>query len=310
MKKRWIALLMAVLFLLSVPVFVGAEGDSDGDNDDTTGWIVKVRNSANIRSKASASSSSKILGTAKRGSSWKILGTKGEYTKVEYKAAKQGYGYIYSEFISTTKPTPPVGDTVTIANCTWCRVRAKATSSSKSLGKAYKGETYTNLGTSGSWYKIQYTDEQVGYVYKTYVSKSSPSGEDVPKTGYGYVTGNTVNVREEASSSSALKGVAKKNEVYQVTAKNGNWYKIVFDGEEVYISASYFKHVTSSVKTAEIVNCKESANVRASASTSGKKLGEAELGEEYTYLAASGSYRMISYKGKVGYVHKNYVKVS
>lgn len=300
MKKRLIALLFAVMLLvMAIPVFAGAEEE---------GVIVNVRNSANIRSEPNDSKSSKILGTAKRGSVWKTYGTVGEYTKVQYKGKD---AYIYTKFIDTNYTPPTPGKSVKISNCTWCTVREKATSSSKKLGEAKKGDVYELLAIEGSWYKIQYTASQVGYVYRTYVQKTSEPGTDETKSGYGYVTGNTVNVRAAASSSSEKKGVAKKNEVYEILAKNGKWYKINFKGDQLYIHSSYFKVATSDTgKKVEVVNCKDCATVRASASGSGKKLGTAKLSNTYIYIGKSGSYVRVIFNGKVGYIHKDYAKVS
>ena len=62
-----------------------------------------------------------------------------------------------------------VGQTGTIVNCnTRVNVREKASSKSKLLGKADKGETYDVLGLFGNWVKIDF-DGQDGYVFHTYI---------------------------------------------------------------------------------------------------------------------------------------------
>ena len=59
-----------------------------------------------------------------------------------------------------------------------------------------------------------------------------------------------------------------------------------------------------------IVNCKNSANVRAKASSNSKKLGEAARGSSYKLLAADGDWYKIQYtKSKTGFVFHKYVKV-
>ena len=275
--------------------------------------IVNCNYSVNVR--ADASSSSTKIGTAKKGAVYDLISTvkvgSKTWYKIQYTSSK--VGYVFGTYGSTTGDTPspiPGQKEVTINCVNHVIVRAKATSNSTKLGTADKGAVYPYIGKSGNWVEIQYTDTQVGYVYKTYAKISSGSeNPETEQTGYGYVTGNTVNVRAGAGTSYESIGIAKLNEVYSVSAKSGNWYKISFGGQDGCISASYFNKVTSADKLATIVNCKENCNVRASASASGKLLGTAALGETYTYLKTSGSYYMISYDGKVGYVHKSYAQI-
>ena len=57
----------------------------------------------------------------------------------------------------------------TIVNCrTQVNVREKATSKSKLLGTAKKGETFTVRGRSGNWIKIDFNGKE-GYICKTYL---------------------------------------------------------------------------------------------------------------------------------------------
>ncbi|HWS29745.1 MAG TPA: glycosyl hydrolase family 18 protein [Clostridia bacterium] len=59
-----------------------------------------------------------------------------------------------------------------------------------------------------------------------------------------------------------------------------------------------------------IVNCKQAVNVRSGPGTGYKKLGTAPRGEIYPVLQALSGWYKISYRGKIGYVSKNYMTVS
>ena len=48
-------------------------------------------------------------------------------------------------------------------------VRKRSTVDSTRIGYAYNGEMFPLIAVAGSWYKIQYTESQVGYIYEDYI---------------------------------------------------------------------------------------------------------------------------------------------
>lgn len=144
----------------------------------------------NVRS--SASGLSKLVGYAYVGDTFKILGKTGSWYYIQYNNTTKGY--IWSKYLNATKtsagytpastatntsgtatatPTSATPTKVTIANCVYAvNVRTSASTSSKRLGKASLGSTYTYLGAEGDWYKIQYNTTTIGYVYKTFATLS------------------------------------------------------------------------------------------------------------------------------------------
>ncbi|MBQ9994426.1 MAG: L,D-transpeptidase family protein, partial [Clostridia bacterium] len=80
---------------------------------------------------------------------------------------------------TTAKPNSSSGGTVVITN-SYTNVRSGAGSSNSLLGKAYKDEKYTYLGTATSpaglkWYKINFKGK-TGYVCSTYASYKASGG--------------------------------------------------------------------------------------------------------------------------------------
>ena len=49
--------------------------------------------------------------------------------------------------------------------------------------------------------------------------------------------------------------------------------------------------------------------MRSAATTSSTLLGTAKLDETFTFLKMMNNYAMVIYNGRVGCIHKNYVKV-
>ena len=295
-------------------------GTPDTPSAGQTVTIVNCNNSVNVRE--GAGTNTKKLGTAPKGATYKYLGmsSDGNWYKIQYTSSQ--VAYIHKNYIrlnsSSTTPDTPTGKTATIVNCNeWVNVREGAGTNTKKLGTAPKGKTYTYLGKSGNWIQVQYTSTQKGYIYSSYVkvsgSTGGSTGTDTAATGYGYVVNcnNSVNVRSGAGTNNGIIGAAPKSYVYQILGKNGSWYKIQYKADTVgYIHESYFSKATSdTTKKATVANCDEWVNVRSAATTSSAKLGQAKLGETFTYLKTMNNYVMVIYNGRVGCIHKNYAKI-
>lgn len=125
-----------------------------------------AKNYVTVRAKAS--SKGKKLGTLKRGAEVSVTAITGSWSQIAYKG---DVAYVLSKYISATKPDDDIiGKTATIVNCKVCvNVRAKASSSSKKLGTADLGTTWTVLGQSGNWIKVDFNGEP-GFIYKKYTA--------------------------------------------------------------------------------------------------------------------------------------------
>lgn len=114
-------------------------------------------------------------------------------------------------------------------------VRKDATTSSKKLGTASKGEIYVRLeALDNGWSKIKYGDTEA-YIMSKYL--------DVVVDVIGSVKVlENVNVRASASPQATKLGVAYTGEVFDLLEEIGNgWSKIVYNGETAYIKSEYLK---------------------------------------------------------------------
>ncbi|MEN6419423.1 MAG: Ig-like domain-containing protein [Clostridiaceae bacterium] len=154
------------------------------------GVAANFKRRVNVRS--TASGLGKLVGYAYVGDTFHILGKTGSWYYIQYNNKTKGY--IWSSYLKASKTssgytsagsgtstgttggtTTPTGNPtkVTIANCVYAvNVRSAASTTSKRIGKASLGATYTYLGKEGDWYKIQYNTTTVGYVYSTFGSLS------------------------------------------------------------------------------------------------------------------------------------------
>ncbi|EOU1108771.1 SH3 domain-containing protein [Clostridium perfringens] len=218
-------------------------------------------------------------------------------------------------------------------------VREGASTSSKVIGSLSGNTKVIIVGEEGAFYKIEYKGSH-GYVAKEYVkgvteSSNSNQGTQTPekpsipentkKTGIVNVS-SSLNVREEASTSSKVIGSLSGNTKVTIVGEEGAFYKIEYKGSHGYVAKEYIKGVTESsnsnqgtqtpekpsipenTKKTGIVNVSSSLNVREGASTSSKVIGSLSGNTKVTIIGEEGAFYKIEYKGSHGYVAKEYVK--
>ena len=212
-----------------------------------------------------------------------------------------------------TEETRENGSSVTIVNCkTAVNVRKGPSSKTSKIGSAKKGSVFELLGVeaNGKWYKIQYTEKTVGYVFHRYgkVTNTTPTA----RRGMIVNCKTQVNIREKASSKSKIIGTSCNGAIFDVLGVSGNWVKIDYDnGKAGYVYKTYIQiEDVLTGKTGTIVNCKTAVNIREKASSKSKILGTAKKGEKFDLIGKSGNWYKIDYNGKTAYVFHRYIKVS
>ncbi|EPB8219412.1 SH3 domain-containing protein [Clostridium perfringens] len=238
-------------------------------------------------------------------------------------------------------------------------VRQASTTNSRIIGSLKGGEKVNIISESNGFYKIEFNNSY-GYVYSKYISKdgdsekvqvvkqeevkkekvdeskkeakATPKAEPVVlavrslnKTGIVNVS-SSLNVRNEASTSSKVIGSLSGNTKVTIIGEEGAFYKIEYKGYHGYVAKEYVKDVTESnnsnkgTQTPEkpstpentektgVVNVSSSLNVREGASTSSKVIGSLSGNTKVTIVGEEGAFYKIEYKGSHGYVAKEYVK--
>ena len=238
MKKALGLILAALLLFTALPVAALADG-SAAQARDQTGTIIKCKYAINVREKASTSA--KVIGTAKKGEQFDVLGKSGNWVRIDYHGKT---GFVYHTYLKVTGE--PADETLNqkiakIVNCKkQVNVRETASADAKILGVAKKGATFKALAISGSWVKIRFTDDTAGYVHKRYVKLSAEAESIEGKTGT-VTCSNKVNVRAKATKSSKLLGTAKNGETFTVQGRSGNWIRIDYHGKVGYVYKRYMK---------------------------------------------------------------------
>lgn len=96
-----------------------------------------------------------------------------------------------------------------------------------------------------------------------------------------------------------------------VTNNSSEWYKVIVDGKEGYVSGSYLTGTTATdfaVGSGKIT-CSSTVNLRSEANTSSSILASLSNGTAVNITGVSGGWYKVSVNGKTGYVHPDYVQV-
>jgi len=106
--------------------------------------------------------------------------------------------------------------------------RAGASTETASMGVLRKGTKLTVLGENGRFYLVKNANGTQGYVSSLYTSTKyvSSSSSSSSSSDYGYITGNTVNVRKGGGMSYAVIGKVYGGDKVEVLYEGNYWTKI------------------------------------------------------------------------------------
>ncbi len=185
-------------------------------------------------------------------------------------------------------------------------VRASASTSASVVGQLYNNDTVTVLGEAvDGWYNIEYTNSSgakiKGYCSADYLTlncRLSANGSKDEEDCYGRVLANASTVRKTPSQKGTILGrIPKGNNIkiigYAVSAEGFLWYKVsgvTSDGKTV---EGYADSGTSQGKRyfaflyEGLAEVDSSVNVRDTASTGGKVIGQLYNNDKVTVIGES-----------------------
>ena len=232
-----------------------------------------------------------------------------------------------SKSVDSNLRTTRMGEVVNVSSS--LRVRSKASTEGTILGYLSNGDKFNILGSQGEWYKISYSNT-TGYVHKDYVKelKSESNNNTSSQKGQVINISSSLRVRSSASTTASIIGNLKNGETFDIISKSGEWYKIKTGSLNGYVHGDYVKVISGSdtvtpptttpseneststiKKTGQVVNVSTNLRVRSAADTSSSVLGYLVNGENVKITGEKGSWYKIDFKGKSGYVHKDYIKI-
>ncbi len=135
----------------------------------------------------------------------------------------------------------------------------------------------------------------------------APTATTGTAIGTATVTANGLNVRQGAGAKHAVLGVLSKGAQVQVIRREGSWLNITYQGKSGYIHADYatFTAAPTQIGTATVTS--NGLNVRQGAGTKHAVLGVLSKGVRVPVIRREGSWLNITYQGKSGFIHADYV---
>ncbi len=198
---------------------------------------------------------------------------------------------ILSLFSTTALAATPTTGAGTV-NADVLNLRSEASTNSAVKALLYKGSYLIVTGTSGEWYNVIY-DGTNGFVHSDYVDYAiTLDGKYGTK---GVVSGMSVRMRAEASTSSTVLGYYNTGAEFDILGISGEWVKVATaTGAVGYIHSNYIN--CTSAKNAPISNYGKGEQMMATA--------RQYLGCPYVWAGNGPSYFDCS--GFVNYVYKYY----
>lgn len=156
------------------------------------------------------------------------------------------------------------------------------------------------------WIKIRLDDNNVGWVASWLVHQPEITTESQQTA---VVTGDTVNIRSQATTESDILGVVEKDSELNVVYQDGNWSQIVYNDQVAWISSYYISfvgedaNIQSSPSNDTIVINDTDTNVRTQPTTDSEIIGTAPAHQSYPYLGTSNGWHKIQFDDNTeGYV--------
>lgn len=311
-------------------------------NAATTGTV----NTSALNVRSGPSTDYDRITTISKGTTLTIIATEGDWYKVEV-GGKTGYVAARYVAVNGNQTEDASGKTGTV-NVSVLNIREGAGTSTKCIGSLRNGTKVSIIAAEGEWYKVQ-GGGKTGYVFAEYVTvggddsssgssdnsdNSDNSGSTTPdgtgKNGKCNVT--ALNVRSKATTASSVVGSLSKDTVVEITATEGDWYKInaTLNGRAVtgYVFAEYITLTdekpaqnpsddgnndnTSVENNGKSGKCNTYAlNVRKGAGTNHAVIGSLAQNEKVTIQETKDGWYKVKVDGRklTGYVSAQYITI-
>lgn len=119
---------------------------------------------------------------------------------------------------------------------TGVRLRSGAGTEYECITTGYQGDSViVESKTDGNWYQVIYKGIR-GYMSAQYLTFSQSMTGNF---GTGTIRGQTVRMRAEPNTNSAILGTYNNGVTMDVTGVNGNWYQVRYNGTTGYVCSDY-----------------------------------------------------------------------
>jgi len=294
---------------------------------------VNVNSGSSLNVRASASTSSSVLGKLGSQSEVQVISETNGWAKIQFNGKE---GYVSSSFLTTVKPNTAVqpeqpAATTKVVNVnigSSLNMRNSPAANASILVKLARGLEVKVLSEANGWAKVE-AYGKTGYVSSEFLSdtlsssgnsSSAPAPDPAPQLTIKYVnvnSGSSLNVRASASTGSSIIGKLDFQSEVQVISETNGWAKIQFNGKEGYVSSSFLTAVKSGAPAQQPeqpaavakyvnVNVGSSLNMRKSPAANASMVKLAR-GLEVKVLSEANGWTKIEAYGQMGYVSSEFL---
>ena len=129
--------------------------------------------------------------------------------------------------------------------------------------------------------------------------------------GVAFISGSSVRLRSEASTSGKILDTTSKNEVVVVLSKHGDWYKVIYDLQEGYMHGDYLK--VADTENVELGYGKingSSVNLRSGAGTSHSKVARGDSGDKAYIIGVKDGWYKVIFEDDICYIRSDYLDLT
>ncbi|MCM3570725.1 SH3 domain-containing protein [Neobacillus mesonae] len=278
--------------------------------------------SLNLRQ--SASTSSAVVASLSKGTAVSVYSEANGWAKIK---ANGKVGYVSSKFLSSAnaggpskQPAASVTTKYVDINGGSLNLRQSASTSSAVVASLSKGTAVSVYSEANGWAKIK-ANGKVGYVSSKFLSSANAGGLSKQPaasvtTKYVNIEGGSLNLRQRASTSSAVVASLSKGTAVSVYSEANGWAKIKANGKEGYVSSKFLSSANASGPskqpaasfTTKYVNIEGgSLNLRQRASTSSAVVASLSKGTAISVYSEANGWAKVKANGKVGYVSSKFL---
>lgn len=252
-----------------------------------------------------------IAGFGLRGMSLRVLEPGKEWSKIRTENSLEGY--MLNELFGPVQPENIVEEIGTgrymYIDTGAANLREEPTTDSEIITVAYKDEKVYQISTNGGWSRIKTEGGIEAYIRNDLIRETPPIIPFVKTNRVVYVDTNVANVRESATTDSAVVVQIRRDQRLTELKTNGTWSEIkLSDGTTGYVhgellttlepAPSGFKKVEKTV----YVNTGY-ANIRSKPNTNSSILNVASFGTPLKQLAFGSGWTFVEYsEGNRGYI--------
>jgi len=224
-----------------------------------------------VRLRKEPSTDSKIITLLEKGKEVEVITKENDFYNIK---VGEHTGWVAESLILvedesniTVKDTQSTETSILAVTGSSVNLRQGPTTMASIVGKVVEGDNLVSYGKTddGLWYKVKFANTE-GYIYAEYVTTDANKilGEGTINDG--------VNFRKEPTTSSEVLSTLSANSKVTITGSEGEWYKVVANGQEGWVVARCVDRVT--------------ATSRSGSNSTAKKvveLAKQQLGKKYVW---------------------------